>query len=1597
MAETRKVQTRGQITLIATPDYKVVLTPPNVMIPVADDGGSFSEQTFSQTITFKATDNLNQPLAIAGVSLLMDNNETLKIEDKNDEGLYYYTFTKTNEELKKLPDSGQLTFYITLENESIGAEDDFVVDASFSYAKAKSGRDGTPAYGVNLWTDNQIFIKILQADGYQYNPSSIILNTTLINCDNINVVYKWYHISSEGEEKLIQQGTSRTYEVSGSEENLGMYRVEIYNADVTPNIFLASDILGIAAATDGSESFTVLLTNDSEIVSVDREDYTISAGEVSTGIQVLKGAEEVADFEVILGDEDSDPHTEVLNNVTFTYYPEDQIIKGIYKEGVTVGEKLKITIKVGEVIFTKYFYVKASLAGESAKMIKVTGPQFFQVDAQGFITPESIQLTANPQNIKDLWGWFYYDNEWILIPQGDLNDDDYKFLTITNDDEKWKDKKILEIKAAVYEMDENGNISFDDFYQDTYPVYKITAGKDSYSVIPSNDTINIITNAFGLPVETRDYPIDIKVFSGTTPISFEISEIGIAEGYFNPFIEIDTNSSEADILIKVNKDASQDTEFYNTPINIKIKIDGVAEAITKTIYLQPAQQGADAKQMAVSGGQVFRYNNATDGKINYNPLSTEIVCITNVDHYAWSYRIGNSTNEISYGEKDSPLTILPTFTSSWGTEDILTVKSFECDSAGKAVEDGIFDEITLYKVRDGSDGSDSIFVYPLNPSIIFTESSETGNLIEQTITCQIASFVGIDNKLPDDFTISNSDTNYYTASYNKTSGIISIATKNVKAPSIETERVGEIQCSAILGDTKGNDHTFNFSIKWTIIKGGVDGNGIDYINNYYYAMATNDETSLPAIGDAAWKQKVTDTTYSLTDMYLWNYEEIKFTKNDKPTTTEPFIIGVYGKEGRGIKSFTTYYKVTTTQKPQPSLPSGSPESDNWYQQDSENIEQNSDFPFLWSYELVTYDDGTTEMVGPRLVGSLGKDGEQGPQGPQGETGPQGPQGEPGESAKEIQKITKYYTKYNDPSNEPPATFAYYSNSSWIIYGSGVIWQTTIPTLDETNKYIWSLDLITYENNTTDYLITNKKRDYGAEGLLIAQDFDISGLENYFTRTDGIISFNQDSTGISLTGNSSIFKVTSNAMGFFDSTETPLCYYENGNMILRGTVYANEGVIGGVGENLDNAWRIQGYDSATSTPAAIYAGGRNSLGDTENLGNSGVYIGTNGISLYSNVDEENYLIYNLNKGILEISGNIIADSLIVKEKIEIGDINGLGKPFIRKTAGIYSGTLDSGPTEADDGDIYIKYTSAEISSDGNISAINVSGSSTTFDPSVRQYASGSTLHGQYAYWNFWSDSSSQVQPGSGYAKVGRASSSYKNGSCRMTITPSITGGANSVSSFILNITGRSGLTGSESHYESDKYTGNGTATVKIYNSSNSTVPIAESSFSLGDKTYSDKTYSVDLQGQINSGSTYYVTITASKGSLLYVNKIAFSGSNSAVSSFSPAIKLKSSGQWHTLGAEGSLIEDANTTYTLSLNGTNLILSGSDSSASSVTLPTGTIYTAGSGISIDSNEISLNSTKINVFGNSYYRNIYVGTSTTNAVGSNTPLYGDICFVY
>lgn len=90
---------------------------------------------------------------------------------------------------------------------------------------------------------------------------------------------------------------------------------------------------------------------------------------------------------------------------------------------------------------------------------------------------------------------------------------------------------------------------------------------------------------------------------------------------------------------------------------------------------------------------------------------------------------------------------------------------------------------------------------------------------------------------------------------------------------------------------------------------------------------------------------------------------------------------------------------------------------------------------------------------PGEKGDKGETGATGPQGPAGEkgdkgdTGATGPKGETGDAGVGISSITEYYAVSSSNSTAPTS------------------WNTSVPTMTTTNKYLWNYERITYTNNT----------------------------------------------------------------------------------------------------------------------------------------------------------------------------------------------------------------------------------------------------------------------------------------------------------------------------------------------------------------------------------------------------------------------------------------------------------------------------------------------------------------------------------------------------
>ena len=102
-----------------------------------------------------------------------------------------------------------------------------------------------------------------------------------------------------------------------------------------------------------------------------------------------------------------------------------------------------------------------------------------------------------------------------------------------------------------------------------------------------------------------------------------------------------------------------------------------------------------------------------------------------------------------------------------------------------------------------------------------------------------------------------------------------------------------------------------------------------------------------------------------TNKYLWNYEVIKYGDNSSQTGT-PKIIGVYGNDGKGIKSVTNYYLVTNSY-------SGVTTSTSGWTTTVQTVTSTN--KYLWNYEKIEYTDNSISTTTPCIIGVYGDKGD----------------------------------------------------------------------------------------------------------------------------------------------------------------------------------------------------------------------------------------------------------------------------------------------------------------------------------------------------------------------------------------------------------------------------------------------------------------------------------------------------------------------------------------------------------------------------------------------------------------------------------------------
>ena len=145
---------------------------------------------------------------------------------------------------------------------------------------------------------------------------------------------------------------------------------------------------------------------------------------------------------------------------------------------------------------------------------------------------------------------------------------------------------------------------------------------------------------------------------------------------------------------------------------------------------------------------------------------------------------------------------------------------------------------------------------------------------------------------------------------------------------------------------------------------GQGGNSILSVTNYY--LAGSDSSNAPT---GTWVTDPSKSGFSASKPYLWGYEETKFSLSSIKKTTKR-VIGVWSKDGKGIKSIIEYYLAT-------SASSGVTTSmGDWpWTTTIQTISPSK--KYLWNFERIVYTNSTYTESDPCIIGVYGDKGDPG--------------------------------------------------------------------------------------------------------------------------------------------------------------------------------------------------------------------------------------------------------------------------------------------------------------------------------------------------------------------------------------------------------------------------------------------------------------------------------------------------------------------------------------------------------------------------------------------------------------------------------------------
>ena len=596
-------------------------------------------------------------------------------------------------------------------------------------------------------------------------------------------------------------------------------------------------------------------------------------------------------------------------------------------------------------------------------------------------------------------------------------------------------------------------------------------GLDALTILLTNESQSFVTDSSGKATSTQTYTTDILVYKGTSSYDFTNNLTTMTS---NGITARKVSNSQVSFTVSSGTTIGLDSGTFTIPIVVDGVIYNKVFSWSCTKQGATGASGADAKYVIVAGEQVFKYINNFSGTPTPSQitLAAEAVGIDSPS-YQWSYRVPGATTATNIVGATNSTYTLTHDNGIWGSHKQLTLR---CTSSGR------YDEVTLVKVSDGTNGTDGIngtngkdgvstYFYvrysanangsgmtptPTSSSLYMGVCSTTSPTAPTNASSYQWSLIkGADGQ---DGTpgVNGEDgrTSYLHIKYSNDGG--STFTEN------NGENVGTWIGTYVDFTQADSNSTSSYTWKKFVGDDGIDG------TDAYSVLLTNENHTFPADSTGNIANAITITTTAIgykgaTSMTpsigtLPTVNGLTLSKSNNVVTikantgtnlasngnfTIPVILdgktfnkvfswtksnaGKDGTDGKGIKSIVEYYLAT-------SASSGVTTSTNGWTTSVQSVTKTN--KYLWNYVVTTFTDNSTSSTTPCIIGAYG------------ETGTNGTNGTDGVS---ITGVTEYYLATSASSGVTTST-------------SG--WTTTIQTPSASKKYLWNYEVISYSNGKT---------------------------------------------------------------------------------------------------------------------------------------------------------------------------------------------------------------------------------------------------------------------------------------------------------------------------------------------------------------------------------------------------------------------------------------------------------------------------------------------------------------------------------------------------